>query len=986
MKQEGKAVGRAMRVAGWILCGVVALASVVGGQPADELPITVAVPADQLDDVEVVAGGEKLDFRALPPADWQVVLYFDQLLSDPLALANAAILLSERAEELIALGPVEVLLGGESVRASLPPTTEPAVLAEALSWLRLRESSADAQTAVRREFVEQLDSRLSEAEIAAALEESLRIEREVLRVQREGLLLWATAERRAGPRLLLLAGSGHDAAAGEFYRVALERAGRTSVTVPEFVVEPTLAEVGQALAMTGWTVLPFAPAAGSDALLAGSLPQKPPETVTTPDGREVPRTVIGTDVLGLLRRGADDEEAEPDETAWQLDPTSGLAPLAEATGGSVVRDPLILDRRLTELEWRSVLAVRLPELGEALPIEVRAQGLERAVAAPAWIGAGAPAALGAARARYLAASGETLDGELQVAALVAAGTPPQLAIELASAGGGTPVSAPVRLTVAVARDGGTEIVDQRTVEAADLGSGRITLDLPAEAGIDPATTPVLVVLDELATDRWGGTFAGFTSAVESHRAADGSMLVDLPSAAPVRLLAPQDALLVGRTPFAVAVADPRTAEVEFLLDGRREAVRRAAPYEASLDLGELPRARRVEVVARDAEGTEIGRDALRINSGNRELAIALNAPEATKSPNGGVRAQGELWVEATIDRPLAARIARVEFLWVDRPIGTLFAPPFRQRVPLEPGARGFVRAIVTLVDGSSAEDVLFVNSAATGERLQVTLVEVLAVVTGADGRPVADLPKEAFEVREDGEEQPIAVFTSAGSIPLTVGLSVDTSASMFVKLPTVQLAAMDFLEQLLSERDRGFVVGFGREPDLLAATTGDVPKLLRGVEAMRPEGFTSIWKGIVYSLVQLQGTPGKKALVVYSDGADEDPDFSYRVARRFARVVGVPIYVILSNNEIVRTEGRGLNVRGFLRRLQELVDDVGGRVYFTRVGEDLGDVYAEIAEELRSQYVLGYYGEQDAEGDWRKIAVEVSEPGLRVRAARGRYP
>jgi Ca-activated chloride channel homolog len=251
---------------------------------------------------------------------------------------------------------------------------------------------------------------------------------------------------------------------------------------------------------------------------------------------------------------------------------------------------------------------------------------------------------------------------------------------------------------------------------------------------------------------------------------------------------------------------------------------------------------------------------------------------------------------------------------------------------------------------------------------------------------VADLGRNVFTVKEEGEAKEIAVFNGAEEMPLTVGLAVDSSASMFIKLPQVQVAAMDFLRDLLSERDRAFVVGFGSEPQLIAPTTGDVARLLKGVNGMSPDGFTSIWKGIVYSLVQLQGAPGKKALIVYSDGADEDPDFSYRTARRFARVVGVPIYVILSNNEIVRTEGKGLNIRGFLGRLEDLVTDVGGKVYFTRVGAELDTVYAQIAEELRSQYVLGYYGQQDESTGWRKIQVEVSVPGLEVRSARGRYP
>ncbi len=951
-----------------------------------ELPIAIAVPRERIDGVEVLTDGRPLDYRVLEPVPWQVALYFDQLLSDPVALRNAAILLGERAERLTSLGPVEILLGGQTVRASLPPSKDADVVSEALAWLRLRESSVDAQTTIRRRFVETMEGEATTEELEQSIAESLRLETEALRVQREGLLLWATGERRPGPRLLVLAGSGHDADAAAFYRSWLAQAGRTGVEVPDVEIRPTLSEVGKSLAVTGWTVVAFAPESDVDALLVGPEQEAAPEQVETPDGRVVQRSVIGFDPRKVLRRKAGGEGADA-SPPLRLDPGSGLTALAGATAGAVVSDPAVLDGRLEEMKWRSLLAVRTPTLAEPLPIEVRARGLAEAVAAPRWIGYGAPAALSAARARYLASSGETADGDLEVAALVTAGPPQRLAVELSSAGGDSELRPPLRLTVARAGDEGTTIVVQRVLDGEDLVDGRVDLELAGDAGGDPAETPVIVVVDELAGNRWGGTFAGFTAVAADSSSLDGSTLLDLPESAAVRLLTPQETLLVGRVRFAAVLSDARVAQVDFLLDGSPEAVRRTPPYEANLDLGELPRARRVEVVARDSRGEEIGRDSVRINSGNSELSIALRAPDADETGSGGVRADEELWVEAVIDRPQTSGIARVEFFWIDRPIGTLFAPPYRQRVDLRVNSgRGFVRAVVTLSDGSSAEDVLFVNSAGSGDRLQVTLVELLAVVTGPDGRPVADLLEDVFEVREEGEPQSITVFNSADDMPLTVGLAVDSSASMFIKLPKVQLAAMDFLRSLVTERDRGFVIGFGREPNLLASVTSDVARLVRGVETMRPEGFTSIWKGIVYSLVQLQGTPGKKALVVYSDGADEDPEFSYRIARRFARVVGVPIYVILSNNEIVRTEGRGLNVRGFLKRLDDLVSDVGGRVYFTRVGEDLENIYAEIAEELRSQYVLGYYGEQDAEEGWRKIEVDVSIPGLKVRAARGRYP
>ena len=138
-------------------------------------------------------------------------------------------------------------------------------------------------------------------------------------------------------------------------------------------------------------------------------------------------------------------------------------------------------------------------------------------------------------------------------------------------------------------------------------------------------------------------------------------------------------------------------------------------------------------------------------------------------------------------------------------------------------------------------------------------------------------------------------------------------------------------------------------------------------------------------MVQLQGVPGKKALVVYTDGADEDPDFSYRTALKFARKVGVPVYVILSNNEIVRTQGKGLNIKGFLDRLENLTDSVGGKVFFARVGDDMHEVYKQIDEELRSQYVVGYYSRESGGREWRPVSVDVAQAGYKARTIAGYF-
>jgi Ca-activated chloride channel family protein len=451
-------------------------------------------------------------------------------------------------------------------------------------------------------------------------------------------------------------------------------------------------------------------------------------------------------------------------------------------------------------------------------------------------------------------------------------------------------------------------------------------------------------------------------------------------------MAPRQGFAMGRTMMETVVSHREVASVEFLLDGESKVVRDAPPFSASLDLGPLPQPRRVTVVARDSSGVELGRDYLVVNEGSGVFGVRIAKPRPGVEGEPEQRYAGPIDVHAEVEPRRGQGIDRVEFYWKDTLAATRYAPPFRQRIVVPPEApQGFIRVVAYLEDGNSSEDVVFLNSPGSSEKLQVNLMELYVVVTDRKGRPVRELPQEKFRVLEDGVAQEIGTFSDAGDLPLTVGLAIDSSASMFVKLPEVQFAAAEFLRGLATRRDRAFVVGFGTEPRLTRNTTSDLPEVISSLDVLQPDGQTGIWKAVVYSLVQLQGVPGKKALIVYTDGADEDPDFAYRTALRFARKVGVPIYVILSNNEINRTKGKGLSVRGFLERLDTLTTSVGGKVFFARVGEDLQNVYAEIDEELRSQYLVGYYSEYTGGEEWRQIEVGVEGGGLNARTIAGYY-
>ncbi len=964
-------------------------------------------------DLEVLQDGQRLEVQDLGEVGnrWRIVLYFDQLLASQTDYHNATIQLGERARELTRLGTVELLMAGQEVSVALPETREPDSISQALGWLRLRDSSENLQEELRQAFLEKVDP---ESTIAAGLtaewvaelaQNQIRDEAELLRRFREQLLLWAVSHSSPGPKALFLIGTGFDDDPLTFYQEALAEAGWASL-VPDLEaveVEPSVADLGRVLSVYGWTVLPYTPAQRGDTLLDQSeeelRAQKEDEVVDVifQDGQMVDKTTIGFDPAEILKKRRERREAAQEESVL-ANPDRPFRILADSTGGELLRGKFQLSDLLVRLAQRSRVGVTpVDETLEAITELVTNVDLDPSgeVPPPAvlrarrWLARTTPEAVSAVRARRVLA--EQLDeGELVVSAALqttdAAGS--RLIIKRDPYVAGGSMTGPLRVTLAVADEqGGSTVRHRQETGWSNVDDGDLTedptlhLDLPAEPdGI------VVVIVEELDSGLWGATFASFLEATGTSVADDalGSLL--LPAPQTIHLLAPSQGFAMGPTRFETVISDPEVARVDFYMDGQREAVSRTSPFAASLDLGNLPQPRRVEVVALDANEQELGRDYLVINEGSGVFGVRIISPETVTEDGRQKRLVGPVDVQAEVEPRRGEGIDRVEFYWNETLVATRFARPFRQRVVIpEDEPSGFLRVVAYLDDGNSSEDLILVNSTGPSERLQVNLMELYVVVTDRHGRPVKGLDRGVFRVEEEGESQEIATFSDAGDLPLTVGMVIDSSASMFVKLPDVQFAASEFLRGLATRKDRAFVVGFGDEPQLTRSTTSDLPDIIRSLDRLQPDGQTAIWKAIVYSLVQLQGVPGKKALIVYTDGADEDPDFSYRTALKFARKVGVPVYVVLSNNEIRRTEGKGLQVKGFLNRLETLTESVGGRIYMARVGEDLQKVYEEIDEELRSQYVVGYYSEDYGGREWRNVEVDVDQPGYKARTIAGYF-
>ncbi len=961
-------------------------------------------------DLEIREGGAIVPLESLAPAvaPARVVLYFDQFLSSSGTLKRAASSLAGLSRQLVELGEVEVVMAAGAPESALRSRDE-LVVSEKLSRTALAEPGERRVLELRQRVLRELrltspssapgsrqtapvPEEVAEV-IAAAIEEEL----ELVRQRQELLIAWASELRHSSrqgradgePGLLIMVTDGFDLDPVGFYLQYLDTEATRAViarTSRLETLDATSRELARTLAALGWTVMPVAIApAGDD--LAG-LAYAPIEVDAERGGAtSAPGITVRPGQIFGRRREA--EEPKAPAASW-LEPRVPLTLFAEASGGEVILTDQALRDAVARFAGRFELVYRsaLPLAAGIEHLEVRALRRGLNVRTRRWMSPSIPEQVAGVRLKRLLAGIED-DGGFDVAAVLhvdepaepgspaaGAGLEARLELrELETASPDGPLAgldeAVFRVTSAVAVTGREpqlqrEVVTAKGLQQLEEWRYRTSLDLP------PNAAEVAVLIEDLAGGSWGGRRA---TVVRGDWAAGSDLL---PAPAAIEILQPDKELLRGRVKFETEVYDQRTAVVAFLLDDREVASRRQPPFAARIDLGRTPRRRTLTVVAYDAGAVELGRDSVVVNGGSGGLGVDIVRPAS-------FRGTGWIEFEAEISVPAERRLDRALFFWNNRQIATVYDPPFRQRILIPKDKPvGYVRVVALLDDGTLAEDVAFMNGPDHGERLEVNLVELYVVVTDRNGRPVRGLQQPDFQVREDGVPQDIAAFSDASDLPLTLGMAIDSSASMFVKLPMVQNAAIDFLHSAFSEQDRAFVVDFDSEPRLARSTTGNLDRIVSSIDTLEANGRTALWESIVFSLVQLQGVRGRKALIVFSDGADEDDQFPFRSSLSVAKKMGVPIYLILMKKEPKKEAGLSLLVRSFSSRINRLVEATGGRVFYAKEYDNLGEVYEDIEHELRSQYLLAYYPRPPSRGEeWRDVDVDVGQRGLTPRTLSG---
>jgi VWFA-related protein len=265
-------------------------------------------------------------------------------------------------------------------------------------------------------------------------------------------------------------------------------------------------------------------------------------------------------------------------------------------------------------------------------------------------------------------------------------------------------------------------------------------------------------------------------------------------------------------------------------------------------------------------------------------------------------------------------------------------------------------------------------------RSSVEVTVVTATVVDADGHPVPDLPRDAFEIYEDGARQAITQFTR-DRVPIGLGVLLDISDSMYGRRIQDARAAVDrFLFDLLDPADEFFVMAFNHAPHALTGWTREQLEVQRALAGLKPSGGTAIYDAIVSAMPLVEHRNRQRAaLLVISDGADTASTATLRDVRSALLRSDAFVYAIAIDSP----DHRAINTRVNPQLLREITSESGGRTEVVERTADLEQATARIAAELNSQYLLGFTSPKGADGQFHSLRVRITTGDYRVRARNG---
>jgi VWFA-related protein len=268
---------------------------------------------------------------------------------------------------------------------------------------------------------------------------------------------------------------------------------------------------------------------------------------------------------------------------------------------------------------------------------------------------------------------------------------------------------------------------------------------------------------------------------------------------------------------------------------------------------------------------------------------------------------------------------------------------------------------------------------------RVAEVNVLFIATDKHGKFVRNLSQKDFTILDDHKPpESILQFHRETDLPLEMGLLIDVSGSVRARFDFEQQAATGFLQHVLRPGfDKAFLIGFNSRSQLAQDFTDNVSLLSAAVGRLHDGGGTALYDAVYKAcreklLKDHPDHPIRKAIVILSDGEDNQSEYSKSQAIEMAQRAEVIIYAI-------STDDSGLILRGD-RNLEQLAEATGGRAFFPYKTKDITHSFAAIEDELRSQYSVAYKPANfDADGRYRTIEITSLKKDLQVRARKGYF-
>jgi Ca-activated chloride channel family protein len=357
------------------------------------------------------------------------------------------------------------------------------------------------------------------------------------------------------------------------------------------------------------------------------------------------------------------------------------------------------------------------------------------------------------------------------------------------------------------------------------------------------------------------------------------------------------------------------------------------------------------------------------------VATAADGGLQILSPAADSFVSGLVMLKAGVDAALEPEVVSITFHADGKQVCRQDRPPFECAWDAGAGVNVHdIRAVAVLRAGPRLVAAVRTAASVSIPEAVAEVVRVPANVTDAQGRFVKGLGAEAFEVTEDGVPQEVSHLVG-GDAGRTLVVAVDMSGSMTASMTGVRRAVKTFLASLRHD-DAVTLLAFNDNVFTLARNETDAEARRKAVDRLAPWGNTALYDVILQSMNSLSRAPGRKGLIVFSDGDDTASRATVRDVERRVEINDAPVYMI--------AQGRGTKVKELRRIVDHIARMSGGRAFYTEQPDELEAAYAAIAEELSSQYLLAYVpSNPEHDGSWRRIEVKVKVPGGHVRARQG---